>query len=161
MVKRKWREIISPWFYTVAATHKRWRKWDRTTQRQRERDSWTEAFERSENPCTAKAAQLLQLTLPEKILANNAFPLSVFCEGKKKVKKKITKGNKKISTWVVSFSNQLSFPSRGAAPMLTSTLWWPQAHSLMLSQSLQGQRGNYIQGWWWENSEKFGASWGL
>lgn len=81
MVKCKWRKIISPWLYTVAATHKRWRKWDRTTQWQRERGSWAEAFEGSEDLCTAKAAQLLQLTLPEKILANNAILLSVVCEG--------------------------------------------------------------------------------
>lgn len=158
MVKCKWRKIIFPWFYTVVATHKRWRKSDRTTQRQQERGSWAEAFEGSENPRTAKAALLLQPTLPEKILANNAFPLSVFCE-REKVKKKITKGNKKISTWVVSFSNQLPFP-RGC-PVLMSTLRRLQAHSLMFSQSLQGQRGKHIKGWWWENSEKFGASWGL
>jgi len=47
--------------------------------------------------------------------------------------------------WVVSFSNQLSFPSQGAAPVLMSTLWRLQAHSLMFLQSLQGQRSNYNQ----------------
>lgn len=71
-------------------------------------------------------------------------------------------GNKKISVWVVvSLSNQLSSPSCRAAPVLMSTLWSLQGHTLMFSQSLQSQRSNYIQGWWWENAEPFGASRGL
>lgn len=50
--------------------------------------------------------------------------------------------NKKISMWVVSFSKRCSILSRGAAPVPMSTPWWLQAHSLMCSQSLWGQRGN-------------------
>lgn len=109
MVKCKWRKIVSPWFYTVLATHKRWRKSDHTTQRQRERGSWTEAFEGSENLCAAKAAQLLQLTLPEKILANNAFPLSLFCGGElvKKKPEKLWETKRLVRGW---FPFPISFP---------------------------------------------------
>lgn len=91
MLKCKWRQINSPWFYTVAATHKSWRKSDHGT----ERDSWTEAFEGSERLYRAKAPWLLQFTLPEKILANYFFCLMYF-ERKKKWRK-ITKGNKRLA----------------------------------------------------------------